>query len=153
MLEKNYLLYIAWRDKCEEIYKKFLWLGIHLAVRRVVTVYGSVKRNGGPRTAVLTVDRIYFLAGVRGLVVDPGRLHLPVRFCGIWPEYIYAFNDFQICTFLPAFVLAIENIMEGKSFLTLPADYAYLFNIYQPRAFCCEFATNRVLQRNFSILI
>lgn len=83
--------------------------------KRVVIVYGSVKRNGRPRTVILTVDRIYFLARVRGLVVDPGRLHLPVCFCGLWPEYIYAFNDFQICTFLSAFVLAIESIMEGTS--------------------------------------
>lgn len=56
-------------------------------LRRVVIVDGSIRRNGGPRTAVLTVDRIYFLARVHGLVVDPGRLHLPGCFCD--PTRIY----------------------------------------------------------------
>jgi len=58
-----------------------------LATRQVVMVDDSILRNGGPRTAVLTVDRIYFLVRPHELMVDPGRPHLP-RFCDSTRIYV-----------------------------------------------------------------
>lgn len=87
--------------------------GIHPAARRVVIVTARSDVTVDRRAAVLTVDRIYFLARVHRLV-DPGRLHLPARFCRSRLGYMYAFNDFQIRTFLSAFALAIETIMAGS---------------------------------------
>lgn len=82
---------------------------------RVVTVRASVGRNGGPRTAVLTVDRIYFLAREP---TDCWSIQVVYTYRYVFatrPGYMYAFNDFQIHTFLSTFALAIESIMEGPS--------------------------------------
>lgn len=47
-------------------------------------------------------------------------------------RYMYAFNDFRICAFLPASALAIETIMAGMA--ESPRALCRLsLNIYQPR--------------------
>lgn len=119
--------------------------GPGLVTRQVVLVHGLILRNGGLRTAVLTVDRIYFLARVHGLVVDPGRLHLSCVFA-TRPGYMYAFNDFQIHTFLSAFTLAIESVIweerRGKSSHVVRLS----LYIYQPR----NFLSQSCFQRDFA---
>lgn len=111
-------------------------------------VNGSILHNGGPRTAVLTVDRIYFLARAHELMADPGRPHLPVRFCYSTRIYVriqwlsdsYVFV--RICT------RNREHYMGGTpgKIFTLSA---YLFTFISQETSCYDLAPKGIWQEKF----
>lgn len=115
------------------------------APRQVVMVHGWILRNGGPRTVVLTVDRIYFLARVHGLVVDPGRLHLPACFCD--SIRIYVRIQWLSDSYVFVHICARNREHYGKSTAeNLPTLSAYLFTFISRETSCYDLASNGILQ-------